>query len=303
MEHMNLRRLRYFAVLAQERHFRRAASRLHIAQPGLSQQIKILEGELGVALFDRGPHGVTLTAAGQILLEEGVPLLGQIDRVEQRVREAVEQEQPELRIAHTRSVVGVLPDEAIARFSERCCPRVRLVVDTGWTTHNLVMLRAGEVDVAFVRLPVADPGDVQVLALGETELVAVLPADHPLAKRRALEPTDLRGLPIVSWPRAQAPGYFDDVQARLWGGVPPSSTTWEPDPERILHAIAAGAGVGVLDRGRALKLRPPGVAVRRFRNRVTAGFGVAYLAHASDTPVAEFLEICRALYGELSAPA
>lgn len=298
---MNLRRLRYFAVLAQERHFRRAADRLHIAQPGLSQQIKILEGELGATLFDRGPHGVTLTAAGQILLEEGVPLLGQIDRVEQRVREAVEQEQAELRIAHTRSVVGALPDEAIARFAERH-PRVRLVIDTGWTTHNLVMLRAGEVDVAFVRLPVADPGDVQVLALGETELVAVLPSSSPLAKRRALEPTDLRGLPIVSWPRAQAPGYFDDVQARLWADVPPSSTTWEPDPERILHAVAAGAGVGVMDRNRALTLRPPGVAVRRFRNRVTAGFGVAYLTHASGTPVAEFLEICRALHGELSSP-
>jgi len=292
---MNLRRLRYFAVLAQERHFRRAADRLHIAQPGLSQQIKVLENELGATLFDRGPHGVALTPAGQILLEEGVPLLGQIDRVEQRIREAVEQEQAELRIAHTRSVVGALPDEAIARFSERR-PQVRLVIDTGWTTQNLVMLRAGEVDVAFVRLPVADPGDVQVLALGETELVAVLPSSSPLAKRRALEPTDLHGLPIVSWPRAQAPGYFDDVQARLWGAVPPSSTSWEPDPERVLRAVAAGAGVGVMDRNRALTLRPAGVAVRRFRNRVTGGYGVAYLIHANGTPVAEFLEICRALH-------
>jgi DNA-binding transcriptional LysR family regulator len=297
---VNLRRLRYFAVLAQEQHFRRAAARLNIAQPGLSQQIKVLEGELGAELFDRGPHGVTLTAAGTVLLEEGVPLLGQIDRVEQRVRSAGEQEQPELRIVHTRSVVGALPDEAVARFSAGH-PRVRLVVETAWTGRNVEMLRTGEVDVAFVRLPVADPGEVQVLPLGETELVAVLPADHPMARRRALDPAELRGLPVVSWPRSQAPGYFDDLCARLWGGALPAVLAWEPDTERILRAVAAGTGVAVMDRNRALTLRPPGVAVRRFRERVTAGFGVAYLAHAGGTPVAAFLDVCRELHGPPAA--
>ena len=296
---MNLRRLRYFAVLAQERHFRRAAERLHIAQPGLSQQIKVLEEELGVALFDRTPHGVTLTAAGQVLLEEGVPLLGQLDRVEQRVRAAVEHRQRELRIVHTRSVIGDLPDEAVRRY-RACHPDDRLLIDTAWTTSNLAMLRSGEVDVAFVRLPVADPG-IEVLPLGETELVAILPADHPLARRRALDPSDLRGYPIVSWPRTQAPGYFDSIAARLWGGGTPDEILWEPDPEHILAAVAAGDGIGVLDRNRARRLRPPGVAVRRFRTRLTAGFGVAYLTRAPGTPVADFLEICRTTSEESAA--
>ncbi len=296
---MNLRRLQYFAVLAHERHFRRAAERLHIAQPGLSQQIKILEEELEANLFDRTPQGVTLTAAGLVLLEEGVPLLGQLDRVKRRVRAAVEHRQRELRIVHTRSVVGDLPDKAVRRY-RACHPEDRLMIDTAWTTSNLAMLRAGEVDVAFVRLPVADPG-IQVLPLGETELVAILPADHPLARRRALDPSDLRGCPIVSWPRAQAPGYFDSIATRLWGGREPEVILWEPDPEHILAAVAAGAGIGVLDRNRARRLRPSGVAVRRFRTRLTAGFGVTYLAHAPGTPVADFLQICRTIREESTA--
>ena len=72
---VELRRLRYFAALAEELHFRRAAERLHIAQPGLTQQIRVLERELGAALFERSTSGVTLTDAGRVLLEEGVPLL------------------------------------------------------------------------------------------------------------------------------------------------------------------------------------------------------------------------------------
>jgi DNA-binding transcriptional LysR family regulator len=289
---VNLRRLQYFSVVAHELHFRRAAEILGVAQPGLSQQIKVLEQELGANLFERGPHGVSLTPAGLVLLEEGVPLLGQLDRVEQHVRATVEPLQRELRVVHTRSVIADLPDEVVRIFRETH-PRVRLIQDMAWTDRNLQMLRAGEVDVAFVRLPLADPGEIHVMAMGETELVAVLPKGHPLLARRSLDPVDLRDQPVVTWPRAQAPGYFDDLQARLWGGRSPQGALWEPDPEHILAAVAGGLGISVLDRNRALKLSPRGVAVRRFRQRLTGAFGVAWTSAATESPVAAFLTICR----------
>lgn len=291
---MDVRRLRYFSVLAKELHFHRAAELLHIAQPGLSKQIQVLESEIGARLFDRSPHGVTLTPAGRLLLEEGTPLLGQLERIADRVRSTAAESPPTLRIVHTRSVTGGVPDEAVARYRE-LHPHVEVLLDCAWTTRNLAMLRSGEVDLAFIRLPLNHTNGLEVLPMGETELVAVLPKGHPLAKRRALDPSDLHDLPLVSWPRAQAPEYFDALQALLWGGQSPRPVRWEPDPEHVLEAVAAGSGVCVLDRHRALKLGPRGVVVRRFRVPVTGGFGVASTAHAADTPVSNFLEICHEL--------
>jgi len=280
-------------VLAQELHFRRAAERLQIAQPGLSQQIKILEREVGAELFVRSAHGVSLTPAGLVLLQEGVPLLGQLDRVGQRVAAAAT-DRDELAVVHTRSLSGGLPDDVLRLYRKRH-PRTIVRLESAWTARNVDMLRSGEVDVAFVRLPLSDPGELRVLSLGHTEMAAALPRDHPLARRRALDVEDLHGLPVVLWPRQQAPGYFDSLLAQVWGGEPPEVALWEPDPEHILAAVAAGVGVTVLDRGRARTLRPAGVSVRRFRTPPTAEYGVAWTAHADGTPAAAFVDACREL--------
>lgn len=289
---MDLRRLRYFAVLAHELHFRRAAERLNIAQPGLSQQIKILEREIGADLFVRSARGVSLTPAGLVLLQEGVPLIGQLDRVQQRVAATAAKDCDELAVVHTRSLSGGLPDEVLRRFRQRH-PQTVIRLESAWTARNLDMLRAGEVDVAFVRLPLIDPGELHVMSLGHTEMVAALPKAHPLARRRALDVGDLHGLPVVLWPRQQAPGYFESLLAQVWGDEPPEVALWEPDPEHILAAVAAGVGVTVLDRDRARKLRPPGVSVRRFRTAPTGEYGVAWTAHAEGTAVAKFVDVCR----------
>ena len=116
---MDLRRLQYFAVVAEELHFRRAAERLHIAQPGLSQQIRVLERELGAVLFDRTTAGVTLTKPAMRLRDEGVPLLREVERVAALVRAAAEGRSGRLRIVHTRSLAGGLPDELVGQFRAR----------------------------------------------------------------------------------------------------------------------------------------------------------------------------------------
>lgn len=291
---VELRRLRYFVVLAEELHFRRAAERLHIAQPGLTQQIRVLERELGAALFERSTSGVTLTDAGRILLEDGVPLLREADRIAERVRDAARGRTGLLRIVHTRSLAGALPDELVRAFRQ-LRPGADIAVETAWTTRNVAMLRAGEADAAFVRLPLADAEDLGVMRLGQTELVVVLPGGHPLAGRRALRPADLRGAGIVSWPREQGPGYFDRIQSAIWGNESPVLVASEPDPEHLLAAVAAGAGLCVLDAKRAAKLRPRGVVLRRFAPPgLTGAFGVAWNPRRHSPLLDAFLACCRA---------
>ena len=285
--------MRYFAVVAEELHFRRAAERLHIAQPGLSQQIRVLERELGVELFERGTGGVSLTAAGRALLEAGGPLLREVDRVIERVRAAAEGRSGLLRLVHTRSLSDGAPDELVRTFRV-AHPDADIAVESAWTARNVVMLRGAEVDAAFIRLPLLDAEGLQVLPLGHTELVAALPSAHPLARRRVLRPDDLCGVALLSWPREQAPGYFDHIRSVAWGDETAEPVASEPDAERLLAAVAAGSGVCVLDSPRAFKLRPRGVVLRRFaRPSPTSEFGLAWNPRRVFPLLESFIAHCR----------
>ena len=285
---MDLRRLGYFVVLAEELHFRRAAERLHISQPGLSQQIRVLERDLGVSLLERSTKGIVLTEPGSVLLEEGARLLQQAESVAAHVRAAGIGRAGILRVVHSRSLTGDVPDEIVRRF-RLSNPNVEIIVETAWTTRNIAMLRAGEVDAAFVRMPLLDAADLSQLTLGHTELAAAIPADFPLARRRILQTADLRGLPVVTFPREQAPGYFDHIMSTVWGDEGPYISTTEPDPEHLLAAVAAGAGVSVFDVQRALKLRPKGVVIRRFTPSLTADFGLIWSPHRMSSLLESFI--------------
>ncbi|MBO2450843.1 LysR family transcriptional regulator [Actinomadura barringtoniae] len=287
---MELRRLRYFAVLAEELHFARAAERLHIAQPSLSQQIKALERELGVRLLDRGGRGVTLTSAGEALVDEAAAVLTRCDELVERVRAAGHGLSGRLRIAYTRSAVDLAAQPIVGRFRE-AVPGVEVLAMTGWTSENLRRLVAGEVDVVFVRPPVSDAG-LAVRQVAEEELVVVVPAGHRWAARRRIKRAELRDEPVVMWPRAQGPGYYDHIVEQVWAGTPPRIVRREPEAESILAAVNDGVGIAVLDRGRAEKLRPRGVLVRRFAAPApTAGLAIAWRPADRSPALARFLEL------------
>jgi DNA-binding transcriptional LysR family regulator len=291
---VDLRRLKYFVTLAEHLHFGRAAAALHIAQPALSQQIKVLERELGVQLLRRSSRGVALTEAGQLLLVEGRKLLRQTAVVTAKTRAAGGGESGTLRVAYTRSVPDLGPRELVERFRERH-PQVAITTATGWTAHNVELLRADLADVGFVRLPLTDAPELRTLLLGYDELVTALPADHRLARRSRVSREALVGEPVVAWPRSQGEGFHDTILTEVWRGEHPRVVHEEPDAENILAAVAAGTGVAVLDRHRALRLRLPGVVVRRFSGEIPrASFGLAWRPDA--TPVAErFAAFCRDL--------
>lgn len=289
---MELRRLEYFLVLARVLHFGRAAEELHISQPGLSQQIKVLEHELGTPLIHRGARAITLTAAGEVLREYGERVLDEARLCVERVRAAAERPAGSLRVAYTRSGADLNMHELVERFRVRH-PAVRLSLTAAWTSRNLELLEAGEVDVAFVRSTVRHRA-VESLVVAVEELVIAMPDDHPLAARERLTPADVVEEPLVHWPREQGPGYHDEIRRQIWGDRPQRVALEQPDAEHILREVANRVGIAVLDEHRARRFCPPGVCVRRFADPApTTTLVVAWGRHAARAPVDRFVELCR----------
>jgi DNA-binding transcriptional LysR family regulator len=273
---VELRQLHYFVVVAEELHFRRAAERLHIAQPSVSQQIRRLEDELGVPLFDRDRRGVTITAAGSVLLDEARATLAQAARAADRARAAGAGERGRLRLNLTRSSPAGLPGQIVDAFREHY-PDVELVLDIGQTGAHAEQLRRGTIDIAFVRPPLLDP-ELEEVELAREPLVCVLPRGHRLARRQLVEREEFAREPLVWWPRHHGPGAWEDMLQGVYGEAAwPADFRTEPDEERILSAVAAGAGVSfiMLERSRTLKV--PGTVYRRFTPpEPTVGIGLAW---------------------------
>lgn len=284
--------MEYFLVLARVLHFGRAAEELHISQPGLSQQIKVLEHELGTALIHRGAKAITLTTAGEVLREQGERVLAEVRACVDRVRAAAEWPTGVLRVAYTRSGADLNMHELVERFRARY-PAVRLSLSTAWTSRNLDLLEADEVDVAFVRSVVRHRAGGSLVVATE-EMVVAMPEDHPLAARERVWFDDVVELPLVHWPRALGPGYHDDIRRQIWGERPQRVVLEQPDAEHILREVANRVGIALLDEHRARKLCPPGVCVRRFVDPVpTTTLVLAWRLDATHAPVDRFVEVCR----------
>ncbi|CAL9423288.1 hypothetical protein SUDANB95_01890 [Actinosynnema sp. ALI-1.44] len=192
-----------------------------------------------------------------------------------------------LRLAHTRSGVDTPVQDLVARF-RALHPDTTLSVVSGWTEWNVRQVQAGAVDLAFVRLPVAEPGLVR-MHLTDEELVAVLPAGHPLSRTRRLRPAHLRDEPVAFWPPTQGPGYHDAVIRRIWPDGRPKIVREDPDAEHVLVAVAAGTGLTILGRERAARLHPKGTTLRRFTHPPPHGRPVGHLVSHQPIPVARSL--------------
>jgi DNA-binding transcriptional LysR family regulator len=184
---LDLRKLRYFVAVAERLHFGRAADDLHIAQPALSRQIRALEHDLGAPLFVRDSHGVTLTDAGQQLLDDAGPLLAAAQGVRRRVSVAARGTR-RLTVGF-RAGVAVTP--AVRAFETRH-PDVIVDVQRIEGDEQAAMLLDGRIDVGYVRLPIDEAG-LRVTPLYTEPRVAVLPAGHRLAGKEEVTEADLAG--------------------------------------------------------------------------------------------------------------
>jgi DNA-binding transcriptional LysR family regulator len=191
---LDLRKLRYFVAVAEQRHFGRAAEQLYIAQPVLSRQIRAFEQELDCALFERTTRSVELTAAGRQLYQDAQGLLATVDAAVRRVRDADQ--------AVRRLVVAFAPglrvSEAIRVFRSRHPDVETDVVPARWWDQD-APLRDGRADIGYLRRPIDDSG-LHTIPIGHEPRVACMPAVHPLADRPALTRAELEDEPMLDAP-------------------------------------------------------------------------------------------------------
>jgi DNA-binding transcriptional LysR family regulator len=294
---MNLRRLRYFVVLAEELHFGRAAARLHLAQPALTQNLRALEEEWGLELLSRTSRRVELTEAGRVLEHEAKRLLAEAEALEQRMRSLAAGLAGVLRIGYARSAPGGLSQAIVEAFRAEW-PNVRLELDTHYTMRSVEELLARRLDAAFVRTPLAeDSGEwagVQVLPIDSEPFVVALPKGHRLARRKRIACADLRDEPLVTGQPSRAPGFYRRMFGQIWGERPPRVVLQEPDEEHMLQSVAAGRGITVLTQSRSTTIQVPGVVVRPLVDpQPRAELGLAWMEANASPVLAAFVDVAR----------
>jgi DNA-binding transcriptional LysR family regulator len=258
---MELRQLRYFVAVAEELHFRRAAARLHISQPPLSQQIAALEAELGVTLLARTRRRVTLTPAGDAFLREARTLLAGVEAAAQTARAIGSGQEGVLRVSFVGSALLSIVPGIVQRF-RAARPRVQIQLRERSTAAQLEAIAGGAADIGLLRPPVApDPALAAETVLREDTVVA-LPADHPLAALARVPLRRLAAEPLVLFPREQAPGYHDLLTRRLAAtGTIPQIVQYAPETITIIGLVAAGIGLSPVAASVA-NLALPGVVYR-----------------------------------------
>jgi DNA-binding transcriptional LysR family regulator len=246
---MELRWLRYFVAVAEERHIGRAAARLRMTQPPLSRAIHHLETDLGTTLFDRTPHGVELTEAGRTLYADARSLLDHADRLETRVRSVA---------GHTTLTVGSLADTVeliggriVPAFRESH-PEVAVRIHEADLSDPTAGLRAGLVDVALTRLPFQDTG-LHHHILHTEPIGLVVRADDPLASHPSVRLSDLPGRRWV-----QLPPDTDPVWRAYWTG-PPAPGDHDPPMRTIQECLQAVLWNGMSALAPLHQLTPAGL--------------------------------------------
>lgn len=203
----DLKHLRYFVVLAEQRHFGRAAEILHMAQPPLSQQIKVLEESLGVELFDRTVRPIELTASGRTLLREARQILAQVERAETNTRRAGTAENGQLRIGLTGTATLEFAAPVIALFKERF-PHVQLSLEEMSSPQQQQAVQKGDIHIGFIRPPVIDE-NLEVSLVHQEPFIVALPTQHALASDDGIRLRELVDTPLVVFDSMDAPGFRD----------------------------------------------------------------------------------------------
>ncbi|HEY6591915.1 MAG TPA: LysR substrate-binding domain-containing protein [Actinomycetota bacterium] len=299
---MELRHLRYFVAVAEERHFGRAAERLCITQPPLSQQIQALERELGVQLFTRGRR-VDLTEVGRLFLAEARRVLGDADRALRVVQAASAGIRSRLRVGYPAATVDDLPPVALRAFQERY-PDTQIETVVGHTGAHLEALHDGDLDVAFI-CGAGPAQELVVKPLRWERTVLAVPQDDPLARSLAVRPEQLAGKPLILFPRVLEPFVHDQLTGEVLGaaGVIPCIALEATTLESTYTAVAAGLGVAFVAESTTRILAACGVAHRAFAPPTPRlQLGLAWCPDARSNPVRCFTALLDELRRAADAP-
>ncbi len=298
---MELRQLKYFVAVAEELNFGRAAERVYLSQPALSQQIQKLEEDLEVTLFHRTKRRVELTEAGQVLLEGARRALVQVEQTVRAVREAGGAESSRLRVGFPEYANHTPIAEILQTFRKRY-PDVELEEHEMFllqqTPRQVSGLRNGTLDVGFLLLPVDD----NALALEHVlsiELVAAIPEKHPLAAEREVPMRALAGERLILFSRRFHPNSYDYiVDCCKEAGFSPN-VVQRNEPQLYSGAttyrmVASGAGIGIVAVPLSSGSRPVGVVFRPLREPTpTLNLVAAWRRNDGSPNLRTFLEVVR----------
>jgi DNA-binding transcriptional LysR family regulator len=242
---MELRHLKYFVAVAEELHFGRAAKKLNIAQPPLSQQIMNLEEELGIKLFDRSRRAIRMTAAGSHFHKEARQVLAHVEQAADAARRIHGGKAGRLAVGFVGSVIHTFLPEGLRLFRERFA-EVELVLHEVNTAEQMVSLHAGRIDVGFLYMSAQDP----LLAsktLTRAPLLAVLPDRHPLSGRRSVHIRELAHEPFIANTRSSEPVVRDAfISLCHSAGFSPKIAQEAGQVQTVLGLVASGLGVCLL---------------------------------------------------------
>jgi len=265
---MELRHLRYFIAVAEEGHITRAAERLGMQQPPLSQQIRALERELDVQLLRRKPRGVELTEAGRALLADARAILAHIDHAFATTRRTARGEQGRIAVGFTSSAPFHPFVPRVIRAFRESFPLIALTLEEGGTTELIDDLRHERVDAAFIRTQVTDPMGVTVNPLLEEAMLAALPSTHALAAGGTADgpPLPLAALAaetFIVYRRRSGPGLYDAIFAACHAaGFSPLVGQEAPRIVSTLNLVAAGLGIAIVPAS-LQRMQMDGVVYRR----------------------------------------
>jgi DNA-binding transcriptional LysR family regulator len=260
---IELRLWRQFAVLAEELHFSRAATRLHMTQPPLTQAIALLEKHLGVRLFERTKRSVALTPAGAALLPEVRELLSRAAALPGHARAAAAGEMGRLRLAFVSTIGFDLLPRWVRAF-RALYPRVELDLLEATGDLQLTQLARGEIDAGFMlHSPGFAPAGLARFLIAQELLVVALPAHHRLASTPSLKLADVLAEPLVIFPRRIVPSLYDAIFALYHAaGRSPQVVQEAIQMQTIVNLVSAGLGVAWVPQS-VTQFQRPGVVYRQ----------------------------------------
>ncbi len=298
---MELRQLKYFVAVAEELNFGRAAGRVYLTQPALSQQIRKLEEDLGVTLFYRTRRQVELTDAGQALLEGARQALVQIDQTVQKVREVGGAGSSRLRVGFPE-YANHTPVAGILQTFQRRYPHVELEQHEWFLLQHTLQLvsrlRNGALDVGFLLLPVDDDALAHEHVLS-IEIVAAIPENHPLAAEREVPMRALAGERLILFSRRFHPMHYDHIVecCKETGFSPDIVQKYEPQVysgPTTYRMVASGAGIGIVVPPLVTTSRPPGIVFRPLREPTPVlDLVAAWRRNDPSSNLRAFLEVIR----------
>jgi DNA-binding transcriptional LysR family regulator len=294
---VELRQLRYFLAVVDERHFGRAAEQLNIAQPGLSQQIKSLERSLGTQLLVRDSRRVDLTEAGEILAEQARLIVELADRALETQRLIGRGKRSLLKVATGAAGLGPRVADVLREFGARFGD-VEVELLPGFGPQNLDALRRGVVDVAFVTKPIAMPRGSRYLRIGVQELLVVLREGHRLAALDRIPRRELLATSFVTWANGLNPEVMDHVHRLLFGGAQHPALIEAPDVMQTtrLSLVARDDELVAIALPSDIELHVPGLVYRRVEEPApTLEYGIVWIENHASAVVPQFVGLTREL--------